>query len=261
MMPNDLEKFIDHNRESFDGKSPSPFVLGRILEQLQPETPKKPIGILIPFRVVRWAAACIVIIAGCVTFLFLRERTENAAIVETKISIPSERHLNSPLIKKENTFIDSIDHDLSWRKQRLIAKLKEQNLMSRKIAVFAGLDNAESPASRISAVSAAGQLQDPGIDVVNALVQTLNSDPNSNVRLAALDGLARFYRENYVRQQLVAALKKQQDPLVQITLINLLVHMRASGIMEQLDRLINDEITEKAVKDCAYSGILQLRSS
>ena len=131
--------------------------------------------------------------------------------------------------------------------------------MSGKQVMFAALNNMESPASRINATLEAYKLKNTGNDVVNALVETLNTDPNA--RLAALDGLTRFYRESYVRKELIASLKKQQDPVVQITMINLLIRMRESGILAELEKMVNDENTQKAVKDCAYSGILQLRSS
>jgi hypothetical protein len=221
-MPDDLEKFIHHNRDNFDMKAPPPFVIDRIVEQLKSDDKKKPGGILIPFRVIRWAAASLILIACGVTFL----------IVKTKVSINA-----------------ATTDDLA------------QNQTSKKVVMFAGLRNMESPASRISAASAAEQLQNQGNDIVDALVQTLNNDPNGNVRLASLDGLARFYRENYVRRQLIASLRKQQDPVVQIAMIHLLTRMREFGILEELDRMVNDENIQKAVKDCAYSSILELRHS
>jgi hypothetical protein len=103
-------------------------------------------------------------------------------------------------------------------------------------------------------------LKNAGNDIVDALTETLNNDPSANVRLAALDGLTRFYRNGYVRKKLIASLKKQQDPLVQIALINLLTQMRELGILTELDKIVNNENTDKAVKDCAYSGIIQLHS-
>jgi len=57
---------------------------------------------------------------------------------------------------------------------------------------------------------------------------------------------------------LLASLKKQSDPLVQIALIGLLTRMRESGILTELEKMVQDPATEKTVKDCAYSSILQL---
>ncbi len=264
-MKDDLEKFIADNRESFDTKTPPPFVLDRILEEMQPEKKKpKPKGILISFRAIRWAAASLILIAGGAVFLTLHKRTDNIGIVKARLpkqqTDTAAAHLaavNKPVQKS----MDSVDHDLLLRKQALLVKLQRTRPVTQKQVMFASLRNMESPAGRINAAAAAERLPNQGNDVVDALVQTLNSDPSSNVRLAALDGLARFYQESYVRGKLVDALKKQRDPVVQVTLINLLVRMRASGILEQLDKMANDENTHKAVKDCAYSGILELRSS
>jgi hypothetical protein len=263
-MKDDLEKFIADNREGFDTKTPPPFVLDRILEEMQPEKQHKPKGILISFRAIRWAAACLILLAGGVIFLTLHKTSSPAGIVKTRLpkqqADTAATHLtaaNKPIQKS----MDSVDHDLGLRKQALLAKLQRHRPVPQKEVTFASLRNMESPAGRINAAAAAERLPNQGNDVIDALVQTLNSDPSSNVRLAALDGLARFYQESYARGKLVDALKKQRDPVVQIALINLLVRMRASGVLEQLDKMANDENTQQAVKDCAYSGILELRSS
>jgi HEAT repeats len=256
-MQDDLEKFIHHNRDNFDIKAPPPFVLDRIVQQLKTDDKKKPTGILISFLVIRWAAASLILVVCGIAFLTLRKHPADTSIVKTKVPIeatksPDDLSENKGAANKTEPVkkrIDPVDDELS------------QNLTSKKLVMFAGLHNMESPASRITAAYAAEQLQNQGNDVVDALVKTLNSDPNSNVRLAALDGLARFYKENYIRRQLVASLGKQHDPVVQIAMINLLTRMRESAILVVLDRLVRDENLQKAVKDCAYSSILLLRSS
>jgi hypothetical protein len=274
MMENKLEKFISDNRDKFDRETPDPAILNRVLEQMQVKDKPKPQGIVVPLRVVIWAAASLVLMACGVIFLTLRRPQQNITIVSAKVS-PDVRTKNADrdsikqtgqpdLVKNEtpgHKGIAAIDDDLDARKQAVAAKLRAQNLISRKEVMFASLNNMESPASRINATAEAGELKNADNDIVNALVQTLNTDPNANVRLAALDGLARFYRESYVRQKLIASLKNQQDPVVQITMINLLIRMHESGILTELERMVKDQNTQKAVKDCAYSGIFQLQSS
>jgi hypothetical protein len=272
MMKNKLEEFIHNNREDFDNKTPNPEVLDRILQQMQANKKNRPDGILIPFRAIYWAAAAVLLIACGITFFIMQKPAANVAMVIPKTTHPlqkenpvsdsggqtpaSEIAKNTPANRGS---LDSVDDDLAVRKSAFIARLKVQN--EKKQVVFASLNNMESPASRINAVSGAVALKNTGNDVVDALVTTLNNDPSANVRLAALDGLARFYREDYVRKKLVASLKKQQDPLVQIALIELLTRMKESGILSELDKLVNDDKTLQAVKDCAYSGIYRLRSS
>lgn len=273
-MKNELEKFIQKNRDEFDNKTPDPAVLGRILHQMQAAEDIKPKGILIPFRTIRWAAAILVLIGLGVTFLLLQKRPDTVTLVKTKLPVTGKNESpgddsvkpapSAELVKTERTkrkSIDAVDEDLALRKRELLGKLRDKALRSEKNVMFAGLIDMNSSATRITAASEAPRLKNTGNDIVDALVAALNNDPNANVRLAALDGLARFYQETYVRQKLIASLKNQQDPVVQITMINLLIRMRESGILSELERIINDEHAQKAVKDCAYSGIFQLRSS
>ena len=272
-MKNELEKFIAANRDQFDRKMPSPLVLGRILEDMNTKVEVKPKGILVPFRIIRMAAACFLLVAIGVAFWAFEKRPVTAVAVKiSKPAAPQIKYQPKDVVKttseteiaksrhKERKSVDAIDEDIAQRKRALLAKMQERTLRSEKQVMFAGLNNMESPATRITVASEAYKLKNMGNDIVDALVNTLNTDPNANVRLAALDALARFYREGYVRKKLVASLKKQQDPVVQIALINLLTRMKESGILSELDKMVNDESTQKPVKDCAYSGIITLRS-
>jgi hypothetical protein len=266
-MKDELENFIQLNRDGFDRENPDPAVLGRILAQMGGQDKNQARGIVIPFRVLPWAAACLVIIAAGVAFLILQKKQVNTALVSNKgITNRRVQPATPPTVLAQNKpagsqSLNKIDNDLSARKKALLVKLTEPGSPSKNLVWTTGLKNMDSPASRIAAISEAFNQQNAGNDVVDALVATLNNDPNTNVRLAALDGLTQYYRETYVRKQLIGSLKKQQDPVVQIALIELLTRMRESAILAELDRMVNDENTMKAVKDCAYSGIFQLRSS
>jgi hypothetical protein len=265
-MKDDLEKFIAKNRDQFDTETPPPFVLDRILDKMQPEKKEKPAGILIPFRTIRWAAAAaVILVVGTVAFLMLRPSPQVVNVVSVKPPVHENAEIaQTPVQKKPvvSKSIDSVDNDLDMRKQQLVAKIHGRKPGNERHIAYASFnDNTESPAGRIAETMATEKLANDNNQVIDALVQTLNNDANSNVRLAALDGLAKFYREAYVRHQLTDALKKQHDPVVQIAMINMLVRMRTSGILEQLNQLVNDANTQKPVKDCAYSGIMQLQSS
>lgn len=273
-MENELEKFIQDNRERFDQKVPDPMVLGRIMETMQDNGAKEARGVVIPFWVLYWAAACVVLI-GCGLAFWVIQKQPGANINLAKKSVIQqqirttdtnlEKSTSSPELTKtqkaERESVDAVDKDIALRKRSLLTKWKARSSNSNKQLVFAALNNMNSPASRITAVAGASKLKNTGNDIVDALVETLNNDPSANVKLAALDGLARFYRDAYVRKQLITSLKKQQDPIVQIALIELLTRMRESGILSELDRLISDDDTMKAVKDCAYSSKFRLQSS
>jgi hypothetical protein len=273
-MKNDLEKFIQNNREKFDNKTPDPAVLGRILDQMQAIKETKPKGILVPFWMVRLVAASLILFACGITYKVLQKQPDAIAVVKTKVpAVPGTKNPADDAVKPASSIeivkterakpenIEAVDEDLARRKRAILAKLTDRTSHSEKHMMFARLNNMNSSAARIAAVVETPGFKNTGNNIVDALVATLNNDPNANVRLAALDGLARFYQETYVKKKLIASLKRQQDPVVQITMINLLIRMRESGIVSELESIINDENAQKAVKDCAYSGILQLRSS
>ena len=92
----------------------------------------------------------------------------------------------------------------------------------------------------------------------NALIQAMNEDQNTNVRIAALEALGKFHNQPHVRKALIASLRTQKDPLVQIALIRLMVEMKEKGITKNLKRISTDEETLPAVKDEAQAGILRL---
>ncbi len=138
-----------------------------------------------------------------------------------------------------------------------LAALREE-VKRNKHEMLTKLGNEHSASQRMLGVSVAYEIPAPDDDVVQALVSTLNTDPNTNVRMAALDALGNFYREPLVRKSLVESLKEQKDPVVQIALIRLLVRMKEGNIVDVLENITRNAQTMKAVKDEAYSGILKL---
>jgi len=273
-MKSKLEKFIADNSAELDNKMPDPAVLGRILGQMQvtPEVKQRK-GIVISFNALRWAAAAVVILA-CGIALYVRQQRPDVQIAtnalpakkiitrihhDTIASLHEEQTVAATLPDTKNR--DEVDREIAQHKNVLLAKLSSDNMASRKLVMLTSLKDMDSPAKRITAVAQAGNFKMVGQDVTTALLQTLNNDPNTNVRLAALDGLARFYRETYIRKQLISSLKTQQNPSVQIALIELLTRMKEAAVLAELDKIVASDTTMRAVKDCAYSGIFKLRKS
>ncbi len=260
-MSNELEKFVQHNRAAFDGQEPNPAVLQRLQEQMKGAQKKK--GIIVSFQTIRWAAACVVVLAGL--GLFYLAQPNGAGIQATAPQqqvkqVPGAVAQATEPVKNEPA---SSGSELPANPVKLAAQSDntyEQQLLARKQALFAKLNDMASPGSRVAAAGEAYKLKTADKEIVDALVHSMTNDPNTNVRLAALDALTRFHRESYVKQQLVKALKKQNDPMVQIPLIQLLTKMRQTAILDQLEKLVKDDNTMDAVKDNAYSGILLLKS-
>lgn len=110
--------------------------------------------------------------------------------------------------------------------------------------------------SRIELVRAAagGSLQ-PGDPTVLVLINTLNSDPNPNVRLAAAEALYRLRADSLVGPALAQSLAVQTDPNVQITLIDLLVSLQRKQAVPQLQRLAQRPDALPVVRQQATQGI------
>ncbi|AMJ66821.1 HEAT repeat domain-containing protein [Hymenobacter sp. PAMC 26628] len=98
----------------------------------------------------------------------------------------------------------------------------------------------------------------PGDPAVAALINTLSTDPNPNVRLAACEALYRLRADPRVGPALVAALPLQTDPNVQITLIETLVALREKRAVPQLEQLSQQPEVLRAVRQQAEAGIGQL---
>lgn len=115
--------------------------------------------------------------------------------------------------------------------------------------------NQSSPSSRIQAVNYVDELSSPEPKVLKALISTMNEDENSNVRLAATTALARFTDNETVRDALINALAIQDDPMVQITLINIMIGLHETKANSYIQRIANNENTNKSVKTIAQKGL------
>jgi HEAT repeat protein len=98
----------------------------------------------------------------------------------------------------------------------------------------------------------------PTARTLEALIRTLNEDPNVNVRLAAVDALFLFRGNPAVKESLVLSLSRQESPLVQVALIDLLVEIRERRAVEALKSLIGTAKLNPEVKHHAELGLKQI---
>lgn len=113
----------------------------------------------------------------------------------------------------------------------------------------------ESPSQRIKAVNIADQIpgDDPG--VIKALIHTMNTDKNMNVRLAAVYSLEKFADNPVVKDSLLTSLRKQTDPVVQVVLMNILVKNKDSRAVGPMRAIISNSNTLPEVKNIAEKSI------
>lgn len=111
--------------------------------------------------------------------------------------------------------------------------------------------NQSSPGERLKGISWTSTMENPDEKTLDALLQTLNNDPDVNVRLSAVDALYLFSHQPRVREGIIDSLPRQSSPSVQVALIDLMVQMREKQAADALKRLIlknklNPDVKQRA---------------
>lgn len=124
-----------------------------------------------------------------------------------------------------------------------LTALKTEIEMLKEVALTGTLQQ-HSASERILAVNQIEEKREVNEELLSALIETLNSDESPNVRYAALQALKKFIEDESVRAELVKSLEAQTDPLIQISLISLLVEAEEKSAIAPLKEIIKkNEIT------------------
>jgi hypothetical protein len=91
--------------------------------------------------------------------------------------------------------------------------------------------------------------------IVNALIQALMTDPNPNVRIAAIDALEKFANKDAVKYQIVKTLEYQESPSVQLATIDLIVKYNIKAGAEPLRKLLKQTKLNSKVKEQAQIAL------
>jgi hypothetical protein len=135
-----------------------------------------------------------------------------------------------------------------------VTALRREVKAMKEAMIFSLLAD-ESASERIKAISYAEQMSDPGQGIITALIRTLNLDQNVNVRLAALGSVSKFSSNQVIRDSLVNSLRFQQEPIVQIVLINILTDRKEKRAVDAIKEIISNKTTLAPVKDAAEKGL------
>ena len=145
-----------------------------------------------------------------------------------------------------------------------VAALQQEIQQMRNALVYGSYQQA-SASERISAVNLSARFpkaDDGALDrqISEILIYTMNNDKNVNVRQAAAEALFRFRGEPDIRKALVHSLERQSDPLMQITLIDMLVKMKEKTAVNEMQKLLMNTNTQEVVKDRLQAGIAELKT-
>lgn len=115
-----------------------------------------------------------------------------------------------------------------------------------------------STSERLQTVLATLDQKNPDPKIISNLIGALALDPSVNVRLSALDALYPHANQPVVRSGVLASLPREQNPLVQVAMIDFLVAARDRDATPELEKLARNETIDKAVRDAAKRGLAQL---
>ena len=135
--------------------------------------------------------------------------------------------------------------------------LKKEITAMKDMLILTKLDQ-PSASQRIMAANYLEEMTAPDKKILEALINTMNTDNNSNVRMAAVNALSKFKEQQLVKDALVETLSLQTDPIIQISLINILVEIQDKRAVDKMKELLEKNSTNESVKKLAEKGILTL---
>jgi len=136
-----------------------------------------------------------------------------------------------------------------------VSELKTEMGKMKQDVLLAGLRDYSGP-QKIQAVYDIQSSGEASTTFVDALVHTMNSDKNVNVRLAAINALSEMMDKNdAIKTELIKSLSVQENPLLQISLIQVLTESGVKEAKDEIESISNNENTDQQVKDYANSMI------
>jgi hypothetical protein len=115
-----------------------------------------------------------------------------------------------------------------------------------------------STTERLRGVNLSYSLENPDSRTIEALLDTLNNDPNINVRLASANALYLFYDFPSVKEGIIQSLSQQNSPFIQVALVDLLVNMKERQALESFKKLVAANELDPKVKQMLEQGIQEL---
>ena len=146
----------------------------------------------------------------------------------------------------------------SFKSNNEVSELRAE--LKQVKSLMMGQFESGSASGRLQAVNSSFEFSEADDQILEALIVRANEDQNANVRLKAIEALARFGNQTLVKTALVNALGKEKEPTVQISLINTLVALKEKDAINSMQGLLDNDETLAFVKDEAHLGIFKLKS-
>jgi len=135
--------------------------------------------------------------------------------------------------KKNNREMTRMSSEVSEMKQMMVLSLIEN----------------PSATERIRAVSMTQEIRNVDDKVIEALLSTLNQDPNDNVRLMTLEALAELAGHPKVREGLVQSIVSQTSPIMQSAMADVMLKLQEKKSVKPLQKMLKRDDLNSTVKD------------
>lgn len=140
---------------------------------------------------------------------------------------------------------------------------RQVNLLSAQVtemkqAMMVSLLDNPSASERMRAVSYTDSISKTNSKITEALLETLNNDPNVNVRLVTLDALVKFSHDPMVREGLIQSISRQESPLIQSAIADVMVKLQEKRSVKPLRELLDKKDLNETVKIKIRESIHQL---
>jgi hypothetical protein len=115
-----------------------------------------------------------------------------------------------------------------------------------------------SASKRILAVSNTEEFTTKDTKIIEALINRLFFDKNTNVRLAAAEALSKFSSEIIVRDALIKSLETDKSTSIQIELITILSKIQEKRAIKPMRKMLENEETPQYVKQQLQANLSTL---
>lgn len=141
--------------------------------------------------------------------------------------------------------------------QQKLATYQNEKKQLKENMMLAMIDNS-SPSTRIKAVNYTEELAKPDTKILEALIDRMKHDSNSNVRLTAVEALSNFTDSELVKTSLINALTIEKNPSIQIEIIQILVQIQEKRALNPMRKLLEQPEVPDYLKTQVSIGIAKL---
>jgi hypothetical protein len=143
---------------------------------------------------------------------------------------------------------------------RKLAQLEKQlGEMKKLMAISIIQQQQASPTNeRLREVLVAARTENASENILNDLLAALAFDPSANVRLRALEALYAHAENPTVRDGILATLPREQNPLVQLEMIDFVASAHHRDAAPALEKMARSEAVDRSVRDAARRALAQL---